>query len=134
MKWRLGGGWVIFFSKYSTNLKGIFGRLGLSSRIRMEAPTSTFLNQGFRQVQVLETMLKERCSNCLCLSKVPLCEFPRHSLDSRDVTCLARTEQVEPFSAFQVKLDNYKSFPMNFPRVVAQSKAIPFRYLRSIEY
>lgn len=75
--------------KVQYQFESIFGRLGLSSRIRMEAPTSTFLNQGFRQVQVLETMLMERCSNCLCLSKVPLCEFPRHSLDSRDFTCLA---------------------------------------------
>jgi hypothetical protein len=73
----------------------------------------------------------ERCSNCLCLSKIPLCEFPRHSLNWRDFTCLAMDGTG---GMFQVELDNYKSFPMNFPRVVAQLKAIPFKYLRSIEY
>jgi hypothetical protein len=130
MKWRLGGGWVIFYLKYQFE-KHFWSSWSFIKNSYGKSPNSTFLNQGFRQVQVLETMLIERSSNCLCLSKVPLCEFPRHSLDSRDFTCLAMDGTG---GTFQVKLDNYKSFPMNSPRVVAQSKAISFKYLRSIEY
>lgn len=89
--------------KVQYQFESIFGRLGLSSRIRMEAPTSTFLNQGFRQVQVLETMLMERCSNSRW------------------------TEQVAPFSTFQVKLDNYKSFPNEFPSSSGAVKSYPLQ-------
>jgi len=130
MKWRLGGGWVIFFSKYQFE-KHFWSSWSFIKNSYGKVPTSIFLNQGFCQVQVLEAMLVERCSNCLCLSKVPLCEFPRHSQDWRDFTSLAVDGTG---GTFQVKRDNYKSFPMNFPRVVAQSKDIPFKYLRSIEY